>query len=394
MSRRTGQRGSVFQKGTSTWSQAVPAYGKFWIDTPEGRKRKTISLGVCRTRSVAKQKLREYIEASGTNSVETFIAATAPALTFRKQAEIYMDCLAKRRRKPIKPATLSVWGSNLNKWILPILGDMPLSEVGNAAMKQFVDKCTAAGLAPKTIVSYCAVVKLVVASAVNEEGEQIYKRTWNHEFIGLPIVDNNKLRRPTLTAEEVSNVISNAHVRYAVLFALLAGTGLRIGEALALKTTNIAADGRTISVERSMWNGLEQDPKTPNAVRIIDMPESLASMLREFVAGETGYLFTTRNGRPMTQRCVLSALHELAGKAGLHSFRRFRTSVLRKNRVPEDLTKLWLGHADSSITDGYARQLREDVSFRREWAEKCGLGFELVHLGPPRATQFAAAEAA
>lgn len=394
MSRRTGQRGSVFQKGTSTWSQTAPAYGKFWIDTPEGRKRKTISLGVCRTRSVAKQKLREFIEASGTNSVETFIAATSPALTFRRQAEIYMDSLAKRRRKPIKPATLSVWNSNLNKWILPTLGDMPLSEVGNAAMKQLVEKCSAAGLAPKTIVSYCAVVKLVVASAVTAEGEQIYKRTWNHEFVGLPIVDNNKLRRPTLTANEVSNVISNASERYAVLFALLAGTGLRIGEALALKTTNIASDGRTISVERSMWNGMEQDPKTPNAVRIIDVPESLASMLQKVAAGKNGYLFTTRSGRPMTQRCVLSALHELAGKVGLHSFRRFRASVLRKSRVPEDLTKLWLGHADSSVTDGYARQLREDVSFRQEWAEKCGLGFELVHVGPPRATELAAVKAA
>jgi integrase len=394
MSRRTGQRGSVFQKGTSTWSRSVPAYGKFWIDTPEGRKRKTISLGVCHTRSVAKQKLREYIEASGTNSAETFVAATAPALTFRKQAEIYMDSLAKRRRKPIKPATLSVWASNLNKWILPILGDMALSEVGNAAMKQFVDKCTVAELAPKSIVSYCAVVKLVVASAVNEEGEKIYKRTWNHEFIGLPIVDNSKLRRPTLTANEVTTVISNANERYAVLFALLAGTGLRIGEALALKTTNIALDGKTISVERSMWNGQEQDPKTPNAVRIVDVPETLASMLREFVAGKNGYLFTTRSGRPMTQRCVLSALHEVAGKAGLHSFRRFRTSVLRKSRVPDDLTKLWLGHADSSITDGYARQLREDVSFRQEWAEKCGLGFQLVHVGPPAVAGFAAVEAA
>jgi integrase len=271
---------------------------------------------------------------------------------------------------------------------------MPLSEVGNAAMKQLVDKCTSAGLAPKTIVSYCALVKLVVASAVNAEGEQIYKRTWNHEFVGLPIVDNSKLKRPTLTADEVSTVISNANERYAVLFALLAGTGLRIGEALALKTTNFASDCRTISVERSMWNGQEQDPKTPSAVRVIDVPESLALMLRSLVAGKDGYIFTTRSGRPMTQRCVLGALHELAGKVGLYSFRRFRTSVLRKSRVPEELTKLWLGHADSSITDGYARQIREDVPFRKEWAEKCGLGFELVHVGPPQAVAMAGVVAA
>jgi integrase len=393
MSRRTGQRGSVFQKGTSTWSQVFPAYGKFWIDAPDGRKRKTVSLGVCHSRTVAKQKLREYIESTGINSAETLIAATSPALTFKKQAENYMDALAVRRRKPIKPATLSVWRSNLNNRILPILGDMPLSEVGNAAMKQLVDSCSADRLAPKSIVSYCALVKLIVASAINAEGEPLYNRKWNHEFIGLPLVDNNKLRRPTLTADEVEKVVSSASDRYSVLFALLAGTGLRIGEALALKTTNFASECRTISVERSMWGGKEQEPKTPNAVRIIDVSEPLAAMLREYVSGKKGYIFTTRSGRPMTQRFVLQALHQLAGKCGLHAFRRFRASVLRKSRVPEDLTKLWLGHADSSVTDGYARQIREDVSFRTEWSERVGLGFELpeaVHVGPPIATEMAA----
>jgi integrase len=397
MSRRIGQRGSVFQKGTSTWSQSVPAYGKFWIDTPEGRKRKTIALGVCRSKSVARQKLREFIEESGVNRVEKFHVGTAPALTFKQQSEIYMDSLSKRRRKPIKPATLSVWQSNLNNRILPTIGDMPLSDVGNSAMKQIVDKCSADGLAPKSIVSYCALVKLVVASAINAEGEPLYPRKWNHEFIGLPLVDNNKLHRPTLTADEVANVVSSASERYTVLFALLAGTGLRIGEALALKTTNFASGCRTISVERSMWGGKEQEPKTPNAIRVIDVPAPLAAMLREYVSSKEGYIFTTRSGRPMTQRFVLEALHQLAGKCGLHAFRRFRASVLRKSRVPEDLTKLWLGHADSSVTDGYARQIREDVSFRSEWSERVGLGFELpevVHVGPPMATEMAAENAA
>ena len=43
--------------------------------------------------------------------------------------------------------------------------------------------------------------------------------------------------------------------------------------------------------------------------------------------------------------------------------------------MPEDLIGLWLGHAGRSITDTYARQLREDVDFRKEWAEKVGLGY-------------------
>lgn len=102
MSRRTGQRGSVFQKGASQgWNPEATAYGRFWIDIPgEDRRRKTVSLGVCPTRSVAKRKLRNYIEESGINDEGFFKAATAPAVTFGSQANAWIDALAKRKRKP------------------------------------------------------------------------------------------------------------------------------------------------------------------------------------------------------------------------------------------------------------------------------------------------------
>jgi hypothetical protein len=41
----------------------------------------------------------------------------------------------------------------------------------------------------KTMVNYFQVVRSVVGSAVSSEGEQIYARNWNFQFIGLPIVD-------------------------------------------------------------------------------------------------------------------------------------------------------------------------------------------------------------
>ena len=43
--------------------------------------------------------------------------------------------------------------------------------------------------------------------------------------------------------------------------------------------------------------------------------------------------------------------------------------------MPEDLIALWLGHSGRSVTDTYARQLREDVPFRQEWAERAGLSY-------------------
>jgi integrase len=404
LSRRTGQRGSVFQKGISkaAWNPEVTAYGRFWIDVPgEARRRQTVSLGVCPTKSVAKRKLRDYIEESGINDEEFFKAATAPAITFRSQANVWIDALAKRKRKPVKPATIYSWRNCLDKWLLPILGDMPLVDVANAAMKMLVNKLSAAGLSAKSIVNYCMVVKLVVASAVNDEGEQVYPRKWNHDFVGLPIVDKNKQRRPTLTPKEVTAIIEAAGTRYKPFFALLAGTGLRIGEALGLKVADFDHDCRTLFVKRSIWNGKEQDPKTPNAVRTVDLPAPLASLMQEYVSGKKGYLFATRSGRPLGKRNVHRTLHTLNKSVWFHAFRRFRTSVLRKSQVPEDLIQLWLGHSGATITDAYARQLREDIPFRQEWTEKAGLGFELVpkpeqlgYLGLPLASKTEVAFAA
>ena len=40
-----------------------------------------------------------------------------------------------------------------------------------------------------------------------------------------------------------------------------------------------------------------------------------------------------------------------------------------------------MGHASEEVGDLYSK-LKEDVAFRQEWAERIGLGFELVHNGP------------
>jgi len=48
----------------------------------------------------------------------------------------------------------------------------------------------------------------------------------------------------------------------------------------------------------------------------------------------------------------------------------------RKNMVPEDLIKFWIGHAPKTVTDEHSK-LKHDVQFRRDVAERVGLGFML-----------------
>src|SRR5712692_11353336 len=63
-------------------------------------------------------------------------------------------------------------------------------------------------------------------------------------------------------------------------------------------------------------------------------------------------------------------------KCGAHAFRRFRLTWLRKNDVPKDLERFWMGHEGEEIGDRYSK-LKQDVEFRQAVAKKIGLGFEL-----------------
>jgi len=363
------------------WNPQSSAYGRFWIDVPSGeRKRRTVSLGLCATQWVARLRLREYIERAGVCSKRRFHQIPVPGTTFRQQAEWWMESLSTRRRRPLKPATIYGWQHCLDRWILPNLANKLVSEVGNSALRQFVEILSAAGLAPKTIVNVVTVVKFVVASAVDEEGDQIHPRVWNYEFIQLPLVIKEKQNRPTITEAEISAMLTTLKGRDAVLVALVAGTGLRIGEALAVRTDDFDPLCRLLQVRRSVWRRHEQAPKTLNAIRPVDIPESLAQVLCGYIKGRKGHLFTTRAGRLLDSRNVLDVLQQAGRQGGYHPFRRFRFAVLRKAGVPEDLIKLWLGHSQNLI-DLYAAQLRYDETYRREWCEKAGLGFELGELG-------------
>ena len=393
LSRRSGQQGCVFQN-CKIWGKQAPTYGKYWQDIPGGeRERKLVALGPCATKSIARQKLREFLEREGINSKQSFAANTAPATTFREQSERWIDELARRRRRPVKPATISGWNDALNAWILPNIGDKLLSDVSNGVLRELVGKMITAGRAPKTICNYVQVVKLVVASAVDQNtGEQTYPRKWNHDFIGLPIVERAKQHRPTVTETELVEILAGAKERMRVLFALLAGTGLRIGEALGLKVSDLSSDCRIIRIERSIWRGQEQLPKTANAIRAVDVPEALAQVLWPFIAGKQGYLFATAKGRPLQHRNVLRALHGTK-KIGLHAFRRFRLTWLRKNGVPKDLEHFWMGHADEEVGDLYSK-LKEDEPYRQLWAERIGLGFSIGQLGPLNVVSIAEAKVA
>ncbi len=196
----------------------------------------------------------------------------------------------------------------MKNWLNPNIGSIPVSEVNNAALRTLVSIMSEGGLSPKTIENYAQVVKTVVASVVNEEGEEIYPRKWNYEFIDMPIVEKAKQNTPSFSTEVMSGLATWKKERERLVFILCGAAGLRIGEALGLEIDkHISADFLTIRIEQKVRHcKIEKRLKTASASRQIDLHPAIADMLKEF-AGErkNGFLFCTRNGKPLASSCIL-----------------------------------------------------------------------------------------
>ena len=294
-------------------------------------------------------------------------------MNIKQQSEIFMDRLAKRRKNPAKPSTLNVYRSLLSNHILPTLGEMPVSKVENGVMRTLVERMVQAGLSPSTIAGVTNCVKEIVGSAIDANGNQLHPRTWNSDFIDSPPITGQKA--PIITQLEANRAISATSGQYRALFALLAGSGLRISEALALKagpnpqSSYFDRKRGVLVVSSQLYNGQEITPKTSAGVREIDLsPELVVFLSRQFPESDK-LMF------PVSYDTVLR-MAGTVGVPGLHSFRRFRKTHLEKNNVPEGLMRFWMGHADRDVADRYVKYGRE-IESRKEWAQKAGLGFEL-----------------
>ncbi len=215
-----------------------------------------------------------------------------PTSTFRTVAKQWLEDCEQRKQKPIKPSVARDWQSILKNHLNPLIGEIPLSDVGNRTMKSVVERLSKKKLAPATIKNICLVVKLVVASAVDEDGNQLFPMKWNSRFIDAPQVDPTMQHKPSFTGAEVEKILQSATGRIQALCLLLAASGLRIGEAIGLECRHF--DGLSLKIEQAVWgNGLVQAPKTRNAYRAVDLHPDVASLLKRYIGDrKKGYILS------------------------------------------------------------------------------------------------------
>jgi hypothetical protein len=294
------------------------------------------------------------------------------------------DRVRDSRNNPLEQTTIDTRRYALDKWILPSLGNAYLAELKNPQLKALVDKMVAQGLAPSTIRDYTQIVKAVVASAINDDGEEMFPRKWNAEFIDAPPI--GKQNQPASDCAGITDIVFYAPGQFRVLYALLAGCGpMRAGEALGLEIgKHISSDFRTLHIVQKAKRGLIQPfLKTKNGERDVDLCTPLAEMLKEFVGDrKSGLLFQTSTGKQLLQANTLQdSLHPILSYmaheyGGFNVFRRFRRTHLETTGCPEVLRHFWSGHKQTHVSERYIKFLQKR-DWRLQWADRIGLGFEL-----------------
>ena len=244
-------------------------------------------------------------------------------------------------------------------------------------------------LSARTVNTYVEYIKQVVASSLKDgkTGEPMHPRKWDAREMDLPVIKSRQQRRPALKLNAVDKLVSESEGEEQALYVLLAATGMRISEALALETKHFVNNCRTIQV----YQQVDRDHprivpyvKTNAGFREVDVCTAVGEYLRAFTNGKDGLLFQTRNGTPylhnnLEQRWLTPRLQAMGVDEkgmGFHAFRRFRKTWLRGKRVQEDINNFWMGHQPETMSETYSR-LDLELDLRLAEAEHMGVGFSV-----------------
>lgn len=361
MARGKGE-GSIYQRSDGRWVAQVEA-GR----SPAGRRR--YARAVRRTRQEAQAALRELQRNAD--------AGVTPDRTSTVAA--YLEWwLANVLPGTVRESTAELYAKNIRLYVIPNVGTVRLAKLTPAHVMTMLRRLEADGKAPLTRRHARAV--LVKALGWAERTGMVTRNVAalvdGPRYAGTDAGDK-------MTATEAAAVITAAsRHRLGALAVLVLRRGLRQGEALALRWSDVDLDSPpdgelTVrgTLKRRTGHGLYVDqPKTAAGQRTIPLGAELAAALaahrkaqleERLAAGglwvDTGHVFTTARGLPVDPREASRYWGQWCDDAGVprrrfHAARHTCATLLLEQGVPLEVVSAILGHSSLAITmDVYGR---------------------------------------
>lgn len=200
----------------------------------------------------------------------------------------------------LKHKTQASYRSLINSRINPALGDRELSSLRPITVTEWVAAMRTDGLSASRIRQAYRVLSQIMASAVDND---LIPQT---PCRGVRLPRMPQTEPHIVTPLEASRIVDAAKGPHDLLIALLAFAGLRVGEAFALRRSDVDLGGGFLLVDENLAeaNGtLVFDTPKSHQKRLLRLAPSLAKRLGAYLeqlpGGEDALLFTTPAGKPL-----------------------------------------------------------------------------------------------
>ena len=167
------------------------------------------------------------------------------------------------------------------------------------------------------------------------------------------------VEREGFTRQELGAVFATAGAPWATLFRIYAFTGLRRGELLGLKWSDVELDAGRIHIRRSFGRYGFGEPKSRAGRRVVALAPSLVAELRRHKLASSpndhDLVFASQADTPISPDNLYRAWARTLRKAGLrhlpmHSLRHTAVSLLiQAGANPKQLQKM-VGHGSIQLT--------------------------------------------
>ncbi|MFI6102745.1 tyrosine-type recombinase/integrase [Streptomyces sp. NPDC051310] len=342
--------GTITQRSDGRYQAAV------YVLQPDGTRARKFAYG--KTWAECDAKRRALLD-----KVDNGVPVPTRSMKLSEWLPYWLDNIVKPRRKKTTAAKYEV---HVRLYLVPMLGSKRLESLGVADVRRFLaqlEKKTSAATAKESH----RVLRTALTAACREELVSRNVAT----LVEPPTVAARELSPWSL--DETLDFLAAARKDplYAA-FVLAIALGFRRGEVVGLRWENVDLDKREIRVrtqrQRVAGEVYEDDPKGRRRKQTLPLPAICVAPLRwqrlkqaaaRERAGEkwteTGYVFTTRTGKPIEPRNLYRSFTRVAKNAGLrvvrlHDARHGTATLLTAAGVPPRVVMEILGHSQIAVT--------------------------------------------
>ncbi len=344
--RRGHGEGSIYKRADGRWE------GR--LSLPGGRRKAYYG----KTRGEVARKLTAALKTTQDG---------LPLIGERQTTRQYLERWLESVKPSLRPSTHKSYCDIARCHLIPALGHIPLAKLGPQHIQQMLAAKRQTGLSPRRVQYIRAVLRRALGQALR----------WGLVARNVAtLVDPPRQERyeiKPLSPDQVATLLEAARGdRHAALYTLAIATGLRQGELLALRWTDLDEGRQSLTVGATLQKVDREfrllEPKTARSRRAIDLPAIAVAALRQHRASQLeerlrlgaawqdwGLVFATEQGTPLDASSITHRFQKLLNRAGLprirfHDLRHTCASLLLAQGVPPRMIMEVLGHSQISLT--------------------------------------------